>query len=653
MQQEVNKILEYDKVIESVQGFAISEMGKEKIGKLAPSFDMGVVQEWLSETTEACNIIQRSSHVPLPAMTGVSKVFARLGKGGVLQPEDLGIMQALLEGAARMKRFMQTREEIAPKVSTYAYSMADMEEVVQELHRCIIEGRVADKASADLGKIRKKIAILEERIAQKLDGILKSSTYRDYIQDAVISLRNGRYVIPVKKEYRRNIEGSVLDTSATGSTVFIEPAAVRKLQEELNLARLEEEKEIYNILYYLTGLLEGYQREVGIIIETLAHYDFVFAKARYSRSIGGTAVAVNNCNRIRIRDGRHPLIGRNAVPLDVSLGEHYRTLVITGPNTGGKTVALKTVGLLTMMVKSGLHIPAAPDSDIALFAEVLADIGDGQSIEQSLSTFSSHIRNIIGIMAKASPHTLILMDELGTGTDPSEGMGLAISVLEHIHGRGAVTLATTHYSEIKEFAENTEGFENGCMEFDIHTLRPLYRLRVGKAGESNAFLIALRLGMDPHIITRAHEITYKEIKVYSSYREEQETGSLSPAPSAAQVPAHVVRQVPAAAAKADIPKQQYAVGDCVYIHSMRRTGIVCEPENNRGEVTVMVMKNRIKVNRKRLTLYVGGEELYPDDYDMDIVLESKENRKKRKQMSKRHVPGITVESAAESTGTIK
>jgi dsDNA-specific endonuclease/ATPase MutS2 len=323
--------------------------------------------------------------------------------------------------------------------------------------------------------------------------------------------------------------------------------------------------------------------------------------------------------------------------------------VITGHNTGGKTVVLKPVGLLTLMIQSGLHVPADKGSQLAVFSDILADIGDGQSIEQSLSTFSSHIRNIINIVAGAGPETLVIMDELGAGTDPGEGMGLAIAVLEDVYAKGAVTLATTHFSEIKEFAREKAGFINGCMEFNIDTLRPLYRLRIGMAGESNAFLIALRLGMNSEIIEKAHEITYKEKKSYSSYKADSLKASYSqrtaqPAASQAVNPEKAL-SVPSSSAvhAAQQEKaQSFKIGDCVHISSMGRTGIVCELENSKGDIGVMVMKKKLKINKKRLSLYIEGSSLYPENYDFDVIFESKDNRKKERVMSRRHVKGLEI-----------
>jgi MutS2 family protein len=641
-------ILEYSKIIETLKTYALSELAKDMIDRLEPNTNINTIEKNLKETTEARAIINRSSSIPLHGLTGIKNIKEKLGKGMNLTPEELETVCGLLRDGKKLKRFMQDKMDVAPEVSSYALSIYELESVTEEIERCIVRGRVDDKASSALSRTRKKINILEDRIKSKLESVLKNPKYRDYLQDNLVSLRNGRFVIPIKIQYKNNLDGNIHDMSSSGSTAFIEPAEVKKAQDELNILRIEEENEVYKILSTLTVLLEESIRELSINIETMSYYDFLFAKAKYSKSIYGREVKLNNRNYICINNGRHPLLGGNAVPLNFNIGEEYRSLLITGPNTGGKTVVLKTVGLLTMMVQSGLHVPVEDGSEFSVFADVLADIGDGQSIEQNLSTFSSHIKNIISIINCADSHTLVIMDEVGAGTDPGEGMGIATAVLEEIYKKGATILATTHYSEIKDFAKNTPGFKNGCMEFDINTLKPMYKLRIGKAGESNALLISLRLGMDKKLIERAHEITYKEIKEYTEYKPEIIEYSKEKDESVI-LHKEMIEKLNTTAKINKISEKQkekprFNLGDCVYISSMGRTGVVCDLENNKGEIGVMVMKQKFKINHKRLSLYIEGQELYPEDYDFDIVFESKDNRKKKKLMSKKHVEGIQIDS---------
>ncbi len=647
MNQTTLNTLEFDKIKSLLKAYAVSALGSELIDRLEPSLNINTITAWLNETTEACAVLQISGSVPIHSLKGMENVMGKLDKGITLVPEDLELTHGLLREVGRLKRFMKDKVEAAPTVSSYALSAYELEHLSVEIARCIQNGTVDDKASSELCKTRKRIIILEDRIKSKLEGILRSPAYARYLQDGIISSRNGRYVVPVKKEYRRNLEGEVLDSSSSGSTVFIEPLEVRKLHDELNHCRIEEEKEVYRILSALTLLVEACKREISINMEVMAYYDFLFSKARFSRSLEAHPVSVNTEHKLNIRGARHPLIGKSAIPLDISIGDCYRTLVITGPNTGGKTVALKTIGLLTLMVQSGLHVPAEPDSEFSVFTDILVDIGDGQSIEQSLSTFSSHIRNIIGIIECADENTLVIVDELGAGTDPGEGMGLAIAVLEAAHQRGAVTIATTHYSEIKNYAYSREGFENGCMEFDLETLKPLYRLKVGEPGESNAFLIALRLGMRTDIIERAHEITYKEKKSYGEYRFKEETAPVKNEEMVQRHAEQASKSIKLADDKRKIDKLSktagFSVGDCVYISTMDRTGIVCEPEDGKGNLGVMVMHKKLIVNKTRLSLFISSKELYPEEYDLDIVMESKDTRKKKKLMGKRHVENMVIE----------
>ncbi|WP_026882217.1 endonuclease MutS2 [Clostridium akagii] len=646
MNNRTMELLEYPKIKEILKSYAISDLGRDMAERLEPYVDINLIEKYMNETSEARAIVNISSSIPIHSLRGIENVKQKLGKDIILSPGELDIIAGLLRDAKKLKKFMEDKEYAAPVISQYAQSIYELNDLREEIQRCILYGRVDDRASSKLFKLRKKIVILEDRIKSKLDNVLKNERYKSYIQDAIVSERNGRYVIPIKSEYKKNIVGDIHDKSSSGSTVFIEPEEVKKAQNELNIWRIEEEKEVYIILSTLTNIVEGYNREMSINIETMAYYDFIFAKGKYSKAMDARGVKLNTKNYINIKQGKHPLVGKSAVPLDFVVGEDYRAVVITGPNTGGKTVALKTVGLLTMMVQSGLNVPVGENSEFAVFADILADIGDGQSIEQSLSTFSSHIKNIVSILGCADKYTLVIIDEIGSGTDPGEGMGLAVSVLEEIYAKGSIMLATTHYSEIKDFAKNHEGFINGSMEFDINTLKPLYKLNIGKAGESNAFLIALRLGMDNKIIERAHEITYKEKKDYSKYKWEKNEVILQPL-EATQIHEEQIEKLKKAEIKNNKGEKQktelkFKLGDCVYISFMGRTGIICELQNSKGEYGVMVMKKKLKINQKRLSLYIQNNELYPEDYDFDIVFDTKENRKNKKILSKGHVDGVKV-----------
>ncbi|MCD2348312.1 endonuclease MutS2 [Clostridium guangxiense] len=589
MNNKSKEILEFYKITEELKKFALSDIAKERIEKLEPKVQEGVIKLALKETTEARRIVDISSSIPINSLKNMGKIVSKIEKGTVLVPEELEAVANLLRDTAKVKRFMKDKEYAAPTISSYAYSICELDKIKEEIERCIVHGTVDNKASSKLQKIRKKIYILEDRIKSKLDSILRSDKYKPYIQDTLVSQRDGRYIIPVKSQYKKCIDGEIHDKSQSGSTVFIEPAEVKRLQDELNENKLEEEKEVYRILSELTAAVYDNKKEVKINIEIMANYDFIFAKGKYSKAISGTNVRLNTRNYINLKQGKHPLLDDNAVPLDFTIGRSYRGLVITGPNTGGKTVTLKAIGLLTMMIQAGLHIPAAEESEMAIFQDVFVDIGDGQSIEQSLSTFSSHINNVISILDCAGRNDLVIVDEIGQGTDPGEGMGIAIAVLEELYNKGATICATTHYSEIKRFAEKHEGFINGSMGFDINTLKPLYKLSIGKAGESNAFLIALRLGMSKKIIERAHFVTYKEEKSYEDVKYEKPTKN--------------------------------------------------EEEKEMHKKQVREFKEGIKIEEEK---QLDKKELYPEDYDFDIIFKSKEYRKKNKLMSKHHVEGMTI-----------
>lgn len=644
MNKHAVEILEFNKIKERLKDFAISEAGREMVERLEPKVDIGLIRKQMEETSEARAVVDITSSVPLHSLKEIRKMQVKLEKGEVFTPEELDALSGFLYEGKRLKRFMKDKAQAGPTISLFALSISDLDELREEIDRCIVRGRVDDRASSALSKIRKKMVIMEGRLKTKLDSYIKNSEYKNFVQDNLISKRDGRYVLPVKSEHKRSIDGNILGVSDSGSTVFVEPAEVKRLQDELSNLRFEEEREVYKILSTLTAQASQYEREISINYETMAYYDFIFSKGKYSKSLDGRGVALNSGNFIRIVRGRHPLLGNSAVPLDFEIGKGYRSLIITGPNTGGKTVVLKTVGLLTMMAQSGLHVPVAEGSEFSVFTDVLADIGDGQSIEQSLSTFSSHVKNIIDILECSDGNTLVILDEIGAGTDPKEGMGLGVAVLETLYERGSTTIASTHYNGIKDFAEKHVGFINGCMDFDIRTLKPLYRLRIGESGESNAFLIALRLGMKKDLIERAHLAAYNSEKDYSGYEyEEKMPINLEVVKENLELrEKKKVAEEKISELKKQDTRVRYKIGDCVHISTMNRTGIVCELENARGEVGVMVMNRKYKINHKRLSLYIAGDELYPKDYDFDIILESKENRKKKHQMDKGRV-GVEIQ----------
>jgi DNA mismatch repair protein MutS2 len=640
LNEKTFQTLEFQRVKEELTNFALTEEGKAELLNMMPSTIKRQIEMRLDEVTEAVRILEKSSSVPIHGLDGVEKVIANLNKGVPLRPDQLSNIHSFLDACNKLKKYMEDKQWLAPRVSAYVYSIDEIPEVADEINRCIRNGRVDDYASKELLRIRKQVSIQEDRLKDKIQSIVKSAKYKSYLQEAIVSQRNGRYVLPIKKEYKGKVKGAMLDSSASGSTLYIEPDELSIQQDQLLMYKLQEDQEIENILWALTGLIQTYEPQFKLAIETMVHYDVLFAKAKYSRAIDGVSAVVNESHRIHLKNAVHPLLGKGAVPLSIEMGDTFHALVITGPNTGGKTVTIKTVGLLVLMTQCGLHIPADRGSEISIFEQILLDIGDGQSLEQSLSTFSSHVKNIIEILKETNDRTLVLLDELGSGTDPLEGMGLATAILDQLYEKGATMLATTHYSEIKHFAEEHEGFMNGSMEFNIETLQPTYKLIVGEGGESQAFSIALKLGMHPSIIEKAHKITYRETKRYNA--DEQDFHAKKEMEKQVIASKYKRREHSKKAGLKPVVTL-FAKGDNVKISPTGEHGIVFEGPDDMGRYSVQVQEERRILPHKRLSLYISAAELYPADYDFDIIFETKENRKKDKLMSKRYVEGLSIE----------
>lgn len=638
MNQHTFNLLEFKQIKETIAGFAMTKEGKAKIAGLTPSSIKKQIEAWLDEVTEAVEILKKSASVPVHGLDGMEQMLSNLNKGVVFRPDQLMKLYDFLDSCGKMRRYMKDKEYFAPRVASYVHVIEELPELANEINRCIHNGRVDDYASKELLKIRKQMAIQEERLKEKTMQLVRSNKYKPYLQEQVVSQRNGRFVIPIKKEYRTKIKGTVLDTSASGATLFIEPEDISIFQDQLSWLMADEETEVQKVLSCLTGLVEQYETQIRLAVETMVHYDFLFAKAKYSRSIHGSKVRMNDTGDMELIEAKHPLLGEKAVPLTFSMGDNKRALIITGPNTGGKTVTIKTVGLLTLMAQCGLHIPADEKSNISIFQAILVDIGDGQSIAENLSTFSSRIVNIIEILKNANNRTLTLIDELGSGTDPGEGMGLATAILETLYEKGAVILATTHYSEIKDLAEQHPGFINGSMEFDLKSLSPTYRLMIGKGGESQAFEIALQLGIHPKIIEKAHSVTYKKEKTYVS--PVSDDWKLKDMEKQVIINKHQDKK-PAVKPVQQVPL--YQQGDNVKITPGHEFGIVYKGPDQQGNYIVQIKGEKVSVNHKRMKLYIAANELYPDDYDFDIIFQTKENRKKSKILSKRHDDQITID----------
>ena len=526
MNQKALKTLEYTKIITQLESHAASPLGKSLCQELSPSSDLEEIRTRQAQTTDAVNRVRLKGSVSFSGLREIGGSLKRLEIGSSLSIPELLSISSVLTVASRAKAYGRRDTEDPPvftprfpgqkppkqaEVAEYVpdsldplfQSIEPLTPLNNEIKRCILsEDEIADEASPGLSRVRRSIKAAADRIHTQLNSILNS--HRTYLQDAVITMRDGRYCLPVKAEYKSQVSGMVHDQSATGSTLFIEPMAIVKLNNEIRELEIQEQKEIEAVLATLSNEAAPHIEELRLNMELLAQLDFIFAKAALSRQYRCSAPVFNDKGRIHIKDGRHPLLDpQKVVPINIWLGKNFDLLIVTGPNTGGKTVSLKTVGLFTLMGQAGLHIPAWEGSELAVFDEVFADIGDEQSIEQSLSTFSAHMTNIVSILQQADSRSLCLFDELGAGTDPTEGAALAIAVLSFLHNMKCRTMATTHYSELKVFALTTPGVENACCEFSVETLQPTYRLLIGIPGKSNAFAISKKLGLPDFIIEDA------------------------------------------------------------------------------------------------------------------------------------------------------
>lgn len=599
--------LNYNELKEIVKGYCVSGLGKALIDKLEPSSNLKIVNRRLDETSEGRRLIDASYHIPLVGIFNVLPYIDKIEKGSSLDPEDLAIMSDFLRGCRKVKSFIKDKEGYAPTLSSYGESITDLSFIEEEINRCIRGSIVDSNSSRELKKIRRGIDECENKIKEKLDRFLKNSENKQYIQEFFISKRNGRYTIPIKASYKNYVQGTIIESSSKGTTVFIEPSTVSKYTSELSILKAEESVEEYKILGMLTELINEKIREVKINIEVIAEYDMIWAKAKYSNDIDGIKPELNEHGYIKIVNGKYPLI-KNPVPLNFEIGDDYRTLIITGPNAGGKTVVLKTVGILTLAVQSGFHIPAEEGTEISVFNKIFVDIGDNQSIENALSTFSSHVKNLAGIIKESSKSTLLLFDEIGSGTEPNEGAALAIAILEKLYHKGCITIATTHYGEIKNFSQEHTDFENAAMEFKKDTLEPLYKLHIGKSGDSNALYISKKMGISDSIIERTRK--YIETKKYNydvinsskviKKKEEVEEVNL---------------------------KYNYCMGDKVLLLDNNESAIVYKELDELNNLTVFYKKEFIKVNYKRVKLELTASELYPEGYDLNQIFISYKERK--------------------------
>ena len=607
--------LQYSELKEMVKFHCVSSLGKELLEKLQPNSNSKVVKIRLNETTEARKLLDAESHLPLKGISNINHQMEKLEKGMILGPSELVAISDFLRGCRTIKKFMIDKEFFAPVLHSYSHSMMELRSIEETINHSIRGNRVDSEASKELKRIRNHIAKTEEKIEEKLNKFLKSSANKEYIQEFFISKKDDRFTIPIKASYKNQVEGTIIESSSKGSTVFIEPAAISKLNAELATLKAEESMEEYQILATISGTIYEEVRQININIELIGQYDMIFAKAKFSKRMDGIEPKLNNHGYIKLKNCKHPLLSGNIVPLDFEIGKDYRSLIITGPNAGGKTVVLKTIGILTLAVMSGFHIAADEGTEIAIFDNIYVDIGDNQSIENSLSTFSSHMKNISEIMSASTNNTLLLFDEIGSGTEPNEGAALAIAILEEYYQMGCITVATTHYGEIKRYSEIHSDFMNAAMQFNSEALEPMYKLLIGKSGDSNALWISRKMNLRERVLQKAHY--YIENKIYDLERVKE----------------NKVKK-PILTHFQEEPTYDFEVGDRVKLIEQNDSGIVYEKKDNFNNVLVFYNNEKIKVNAKRLELEVKATELYPKGYDLNDLFVNYAERKFQHDMER-------------------
>ncbi|WP_144503666.1 endonuclease MutS2 [Bacillus mycoides] len=600
--------LQYNELMEIVKSYCVSGLGKELLNKLEPSTSIKVVRNRLNETTEARAIVDAEGHVPFFGISNIASTIQKLEKGMILDPAELVSVSDFLRGCRKIKKFMLDKEFFAPILASYANSMTEFKSIEEEINFSIKGNSIDAAASKELKRIRNNIDSVDGKIKERLTKFLNSSANKKYIQEFFISKKDDRYTIPIKSTYKNQVAGSIVEASAKGSTVFIEPHTVTKLNAELASLKAEEAMEEYQILATLSGMVLENIYHIKINMELISQYDMVFAKAKFSKSIDGIEPKLNDHGHIHLVNCKHPLLTGQVVPLNFEIGQEYRSLIITGPNAGGKTIVLKTIGLLTLATMSGLHIAGDKETEIAIFENVFVDIGDNQSIENALSTFSSHMKNLSEIMRMSNNNTLLLFDEIGSGTEPNEGAALAISILEEFYLTGCITIASTHYGEIKRFSEMHGDFMNAAMQFNSETLEPLYKLVIGKSGESNALWIANKMNVKEHVLQRAKE--YMGNKEYALEKVNESK----------------IRKPKFVQEKRE-NDYEYKIGDRVNLLDHDDFGIIYKEKDNFYNVVVYYNGEFIEVNIKRMNLEVAAKELYPEGYDLNTLFVDYKERK--------------------------
>lgn len=626
----IERQIEFDKVKDLWSDLAITDWAKQKIREASLYFSENELRKQLRDTTDARFLIEKLGTPPLQNISEIKEVLLIAEKGDCLTPYQLERIEKVLVATKRLKDYLERGKMYDNSLAYYDENLDSISELGQEICSKIRNGAVDDYASKELEQLRKQIIKSEEKMKQKAEQIMRSN--KECMSDNYCTFRNGRICLPVKKDYKLKISGSIIDKSSTGSTLFIEPSSVAKYYEELQLLKISEENEVYRILYTLSALVLASAPVLNENLKMIEKLDFIFSKGKLSMDMDATEPTINTERRMKLVDARHPLMDPNiAVPLQIEVGEKVRGIVITGPNTGGKTVAIKTVMLNCIMAQCGLHV-TCKEADICMNSSYLCDIGDGQNLSENLSTFSAHITNVLEVLREANKDSFVIMDELGSGTDPMEGMGIAIAILEELRKSGAIFLVTTHYPEVKEYAAKAEDIINARMEFDKETLCPTYQMVIGEAGESCAFYIADRLGMPNEMLRVAICAAYgkEAVKAYSFQKPDS----------------NIVKRSTAKISKAKIEKSnadlrnRYKIGDSVMVYPEKKIGIVCVPINEKGVLRVQLPNKKIWINHKRVKLHVAATELYPEDYDFSIIFESVENRKKKHDMQRKYTDTV-------------
>jgi dsDNA-specific endonuclease/ATPase MutS2 len=632
--------IEFNRVKEIWSGLAITSKAKQQIELKWIILDETTLRREIKDTTDAKELIKKLGNPPLQDVSEILEVLEIAQKGDCLSPYQLERVEGILTVLDRLSSYLKRGHQYQNDLSFYDESLYTQEELREEIATQIRGERVDDHASKLLLEIRIKIQQLEDEMKKKAESVIYNN--RDYMADNFYTTRNGRICVPVKKEYKYRIPGSLVDKSSTGSTLFVEPEGVIKIGEEVQSLRIDEENEVYRILYTLTAMVADCAEALTESIRIIEKLDYVFSKGKLSIELDANEPQINLDRRIVLDEARHPLMDPQiCVPLNFELGTNNRGVVITGPNTGGKTVSIKTVMLNAVMAQCGLHV-CCKSADLCMNSGYFCDIGDGQDLTDNLSTFSSHIKNVLNILAEIDKDGFVIMDELGSGTDPQEGMGIAIAILEKLRETGANFLVTTHYPEVKEYAAKSDGIVNARMAFDRQTLKPTYQMIIGEAGESCAFYIADRLGMSKEMLKIAVAAAYGEDAVSSFDFQNEERKKATSGPKISRKKAKP---------KTTNVTDKFQIGDSVMVLPDKKIGIVCEEVNEKGVLRVQVAKRKIWINHKRVKLHVKAQELYPEDYDMSIVFDTVENRKKRHDMGRKYTTEVIEYKENDLSGT--